>query len=165
MPASLDSILIKGFFFTECSNFMLCDIVFSIPADEYYKNIDSSAIHDELKQQLHDLINPSIVLIYDEIWTAFEGVDKYLPGYPCDSNSSHIPHVYSPLLGPRTPGGECGNYKKADDCFNREHLWPKSWFSGFDAGENARRTCLNCGHVNGVRGDFPLCVTIKSTVS
>ena len=28
-----------------------------------------------------------------------------------------------------------------------------------------RPTYLNCGQVNGVRGDFPLCVTIKSTVS
>ena len=172
MPASLDSILIKGFLFVELLNFVLSDVVSTIPADEYYKNIDSSAINDELKQQLHDLINPHIVLTYDEIWTAFESVDKYLPGYPCDSNSSHIPDVYSSYCwAPEkiTPGGECGNYKKEGDCFNREHLWPKSWFGGFDAGENAQTDLFELwpsdGYVNGVRGDLPLGVVIKSTVS
>ena len=62
--------------------------------------------------------------------------------YPCDVNSSHIPDIYSSYCWSPEPnlptGGECGNYKKEGDCFNREHVWPKSWFGGFDYGDNAQ---------------------------
>lgn len=58
-----------------------------------------------------------------------------------------------------TPGGECGNYKKEGDCYNREHLWPKSWFGGFDYGQGAQTDLFELwpsdGYVNGLRGDLP----------
>eukprot|EP01031_Cornospumella_fuschlensis_P044148 gene44148-53971_t len=82
-------------------------------SDDYYKSIDVAA--------------------------AFPDIDVYLPTYPCDQNVSHIPDVYSTYCWSTdkvTPGGECGNYKKEGDCFNREHLWPKAWFGGFDMGAN-----------------------------
>ena len=87
--------------------------------DNYYAQIDPLATNDELKAQLHDLINPHLVWSYDDVWKAFESVDKFLPGYPCDSNSSHIPDVYSAYCWTTekiTPGGECGNYKKEGVC-------------------------------------------------
>ena len=34
---------------------------------EYYSSIDSTARNEELKRQLHDLINPHRVLDYDEV--------------------------------------------------------------------------------------------------
>ena len=83
--------------------------------NDYYAQIDPLATNNELKTQLHDLINPHRVWTYDDVWIAFESVDKFLPGYPCDSNSSHIPDVYSSFCWTTekiTPGGECGNYKK-----------------------------------------------------
>lgn len=129
-------------------------------ADDYYKTIDPSA--GNLKEQLHTLISNHTVYSYDDVWLAFPDVDVNLPTYPCDQNASHIPDVYSSYCWSTdkvTPGGECGNYKKEGDCFNREHLWPKAWFGGFDLGANAQTDLFELwpsdGYVNGLRGDLP----------
>ena len=82
---------------------------------------------------MQNLINPHTVISYDAAWSAFAEIDKFLLTYPCDSNSSHIPDIYSNYCWSTdkiVPGGECGNYKTEGDCFNREHSWPKSWFGG-----------------------------------
>lgn len=94
-------------------------------------------------------------------------IDTYLPGYPCDSeNLTHIPDIYSSYcwtpekLPSGETGGECGNYAQEGDCYNREHIWPKSWFGGFDEGENAETDLFELwpsdGYVNGLRGNLPL---------
>ena len=132
-----------------------------------------SATDQELKSQLHDLINPHIVFDYDSVWNAFANIDKYLPTYPCDpTNSSHIPDVYSSYCWSPdkiSTGGECGNYKQEGDCYNREHLWPKSWFGGFDYGANAQTDLFELwpsdGYVNGLRGDLPFGYVSKSNIS
>lgn len=141
-------------------------------ASTYYANIDATAKDNVLKQQLHDLINPHTVYTYDDVWTAFPSIDIYLPGYPCDAqNATHIPDVYSSFCWSldKTTGGECGNYKVEGDCFNREHLWPKSWFGGFDAGMNAQTDFFELwpsdGYVNGLRGDLPFGVVNPSAIS
>merc|ERR1719345_689018 len=76
-----------------------------------------------------------------------------------------IPDVYSDTCwitakNIKPSGGECGNYKHEGDCFNREHLWPKSWFGGFSAGDNAQTDLFELwptdGYVNGMRGNLPL---------
>jgi hypothetical protein len=134
------------------------------PPSEYYADIDASATNDELKGQLQALVAKKVVFTYDDAWVAFEDIDKSLAGYPCDSDPSHIPDIYSSYCW--TPeknmetGGECGNYKKEGDCFNREHIWPKSWFGGFDAGDDAQTDLFELwpsdGYVNGLRGNLPL---------
>jgi len=145
----------------------------SLPSpEEYYAGIDSSATNDDLKGQLQDLIAPHKVISYDDVWAAFAEVDKTLPGYPCDADDSHIPDIYSGYCW--TPekdletGGECGNYKKEGDCFNREHIWPKSWFGGFDEGDNAQTDLFELwpsdGYVNGLRGNLPLGYVDPATV-
>ena len=53
---------------------------------DYYNGIDMNATNDVLKGQLQDLIFPHTVLSYDDVWTAFESVDRFLPTHPCDSN-------------------------------------------------------------------------------
>lgn len=144
--------------------------------DEYYANIDSNAKDDVLKQQLHDLVNPHVVYDYDTVWLAFTDVDTHMPTYPCSTNLTHIPDVYSSYCWSPdkiASGGECGNYKKEGDCYNREHLWPKSWFGGFDYGKNCQTDLFELwpsdGYVNGLRGDLPFgtvspsAVTYKST--
>lgn len=66
-------------------------------------------------------------------------------------------------------GGECGNYKKEGDCYNREHLWPKSWFGGFDYGKNAQTDLYELwptdGYVNGLRGDLPFGYVLSTNIS
>jgi endonuclease I len=131
--------------------------------DDYYASIDASAVDDDLKGQLQTLTAKHRVFEYDDVWTAFAAVDQYLPRYPCDSNASHIPDVYSSnCWDPEklaSTGGECGNYKTEGDCFNREHIWPKSWFGGFDEGQNAQTDLFELwpsdGYVNGLRGNLP----------
>lgn len=132
-------------------------------AEDYYASIDPSWKDTQLRQALHDLINPHIVLSYDGVWEAFKSLGKLLPNYPCSSDASKIADVYSSYCWKteKVTGGECGNYKKEGDCYNREHLWPKSWYGGFDAGKNAQTDLFELwpsdGYVNGLRGDLPFC--------
>jgi len=133
-----------------------------LKADSYYANINMTATNGDLKGQLKALINPHVVFDYDDVWQAFVTIDQQLPGYPCDNNASHIPDIYSSYCWSTdkiVPGGECGNYKAEGDCFNREHLWPKSWFGGFDYGMNAQTDLFELwpsdGYVNGLRGNLP----------
>lgn len=142
-----------------------------VDIENYYSSIDSKAVNDVLKGQLFQLINPHTVLDYDAVWEAFGVVDKFLPGYPCDSNKEHIPDIYSSYCWAleKIPGGECGNYKKEGDCFNREHIWPKSWFGGFDYGMNAQTDLFELwtsdGYVNGLRGNYPFGIVSPNTVT
>lgn len=139
----------------------------------YYANIDATAKDDELKGQLKNLTNPHTVYDYDTVWDAFRYIDVYLPRYPCDANSSHIPDVYSGYCWETdnyvSTGGECGNYKKEGDCYNREHIWPKSWFGGFDYGANAQTDLFELwptdGYVNGLRGNYPFGVVNRAKVT
>jgi len=115
-------------------------------ASSYYSTIDTSLHNNEFKKSLKELILPHKVIDYDTIWSAFPAVDIYLPRYPCNTNASFIPDVYSAYCwNPEknlATGGECGNYKKEGNCFNREHLWPKSWFGGFDYGMQVQLTYI-----------------------
>jgi endonuclease I len=140
--------------------------------EQYYSDIDMSATDNDLKVQLKNLINPHVVYDYDSVWDAFANIDKYLPTYPCDTNSSNIPDVYSSFCWVTekiTPGGECGNYKQEGDCYNREHLWPKSWFGGFDYGANCQTDLFELwpsdGYVNGLRGDLPFGTVLRTNIS
>ena len=146
-------------------------------AESYYENIDTTATDDDLKGQLFALINPHTVISYDEAWAAFAKVDLALPAYPCSStNASEISDIYSNfcwetyhLPDSNDTGGECGNYHKEGDCYNREHCWPKSWFGGFDHGANAQSDLYELwpsdGYVNSRRGDLPFVYIDPATVS
>ncbi|CAN0111298.1 unnamed protein product, partial [Ectocarpus fasciculatus] len=134
---------------------------------DYYSDIDSSATNDELKGQLQELIYPHTVLSYDDVWTAFVVVDENLPTYPCATNETYIPDIYSTYCWPKSK--ECGNYKEEGDCYNREHIWPKSWFGGFDYGKDAQTDLFELwpsdGYVNGLRGNLPMGIVDPDTVT
>ena len=72
-----------------------CLVVAQKKSDDYYAGIDASATNDDLKGQLKELINPHTVYSYDDVWGAFPSIDVYLPNYPCDTNTSYIPDIYS----------------------------------------------------------------------
>ena len=139
-------------------------VIYAQTSDSYYAGINTSLKDNALKGALQTLINNHTVLGYDDVWLAFDVIGKTMHGYPCNANNAtYIPDIYSgfcwkPDNG--TAGGECGNYKKEGDCFNREHLWPKSWFGGFDNGHNAQTDLWELypsdGYVNGLRGNLPL---------
>lgn len=135
--------------------------------EEYYAGINFDETDDALKKELHDLINPHTVISYDNVWNAFIDVDHYLPTYPCSDNTTEIPDIYSSYCWPKSK--QCGNYKQEGDCYNREHIWPKSWFGGMDAGKNAETDLYELwpsdGYVNGLRGNLPLGKVIPSTAT
>jgi len=139
---------------------------------DYYSGINMSATNDDLKGQLQKLVSKKTVISYDGVWKAFAAVDKHLEGYPCSSDLTQIPDIYSGFCW--TPKknvfrGECGNYKKEGDCYNREHSWPKSWFGGFSEGHSAQTDLFELwpsdGKVNGARGNLPFGYVVKGTES
>lgn len=144
-------------------------------ASDYYSGIDANATNDELKTQLQALVSKKTVISYDGVWQAFKKVDQHLPGYPCSSDLEMIPDIYSglcwlPRKNVQAPQrGECGNYKKEGDCYNREHSWPKSWFGGFSEGDSAQTDLFELwpsdGYVNGLRANMPFGYVKEGTVT
>jgi len=128
--------------------------------DNYYQNIDPSLSGQQLKDALSELINSNVsVLSYEQVWGAFEIVDKDLPGATCDG----IQGIYSAYCWSNT--SECGNYKKEGQCFNREHFWPKSWWGGsvIVSYTDIHHLFPTDGYVNNRRGDSPLGIVYKVT--
>ncbi len=107
-----------------------------------------------LQQTLHDIIGNHTVVTYDYLWTAFETTDKKANGNVWD--------MYSDIPGGNAPyeytfgSDQCGNYSNEGNCYNREHSWPKSWFSD----QTPMYTDLfhlypTDGYVNGNRSNNP----------
>lgn len=56
----------------------------------------------------------------------------------------------------RLGSGQCGNYQKIGDCYNREHSFPKSWFSkASPMVSDAFHIYPTDGKVNGQRSNYP----------
>lgn len=70
-----------------------------------------------------------------------------------------------------TSSGQCGNYSKEGDCYNREHSIPKSWWNSPDpSGAGYPQTDIfivipTDGWVNSKRSDYPLGETNGGTYS
>lgn len=128
-----------------------------IPSD-YYNSAEGLTGY-ALKTELHTIIstghNPQS---YGDLWDEFQisDDDQYF-----ESDGSVL-DIYS-----ENPNGtdpyefifiteQCGNYSEESDCYNREHLMPKSWFN-----ENApmvtdiHHIYPTDGYVNGIRGHLP----------
>jgi endonuclease I len=123
----------------------------------YYKNIDPTK--GLLKEQLQPLLFNHTVISYSADWDALGKVDRDL-NTKC--TAPQIPDIYSANCWNVAKGtkGECGNYKKEGDCWNREHGWPKSWWGGFSKGQGAQTDLhelwASDGYVNNLRGNLPL---------
>jgi len=107
--------------------FLACFATLSAQPPQGYYNSASGLYGTSLQQALHDIIDDHNVLSYDELWDAFEQTDKKQNGKVWD--------MYSDNPGGTPPyeftfgSDQCGGYSGEGDCFNREHSWPKSWFS------------------------------------
>lgn len=101
----------------------------------------------QLLEQLCDVVGPHTNIGYSGLWSLYKESDVRADGSIWDmySTSSY------------TPGGDqCGNYSSVGDCYNREHSFPKSWFS--DASpmySDAFHIYPTDGKVNGQRGNYP----------
>ena len=125
-----------------------------IPAG-YYNNANGKT-GDDLKIALHDIIKDHTTISYSNIWAAFWSTDNKGNGVVWDMYSD-IPNgsqAYTYSMGQN----QCGEYVQEGDCYNREHSWPQSWFSGDDQAVPSRdlhHVFPTDGFVNSKRSNYP----------
>lgn len=133
--------------------FLFVSLIYGqIPAG-YYDNAQGQS-GAQLKTTLHTIIKDHTERSYNNLWTDFQKTDKKANGKVWD--------MYSDVPG-GTPAYEwtfgsdqCGNYSGEGSCYNREHSFPKSWFS--DASPmytELFHIYPTDGYVNGKRSNFP----------
>jgi len=126
----------------------------------YYNNAEELNC-TSLKTALFNIISTgNNSLLYDDVLTAHPRTDKKRN----DANTADVVwDMYSD--NPSGPDSytfnfltdRCGEYNSEGDCFNREHLFPQSWFNS----ELPMRSDLNHvfptdGEVNAMKANFPV---------
>ena len=121
----------------------------------YYNNANGKT-GDSLKVALHDIIKGHTTISYQQIWNAFWSTDNKGNGVVWDMYSD-IPNgtpPYTFAIGQN----QCGEYVQEGDCYNREHSWPQSWFSGDDQtipSRDLHHVFPTDGFVNSQRSNYP----------
>lgn len=117
-----------------------------IEPDGYYKkceNLSGAA----LLTALQNTVGSHTTISYDGLWDVYKTSDITPSGLLWD--------MYSTKQWP-TESQRCGNYQKVGDCVNREHSFPKSWFSnGSPMVSDAYHIYPTDGKVNGQRSNYP----------
>lgn len=99
-----------------------------------------------LLSALHDKIGPHTTVSYKRLLELYTTTDVYPNGKIWDMYSTKE----------WSSGSTCGNYKNVGDCWNREHSFPKSWFSDSSPmNSDAFHVYPTDGKVNGQRSNFP----------
>jgi endonuclease I len=118
----------------------------------YYGDIDTSLRDQALVSALHDkLARDHVTVDYDDLYEAYATIDTDRAG------CADIFDFYSDQCW--TVSQACGAYEEEGDCFNREHLWPKSWWGGAtgpDQHQDLFSVVPTDGFVNNVRANLPL---------
>jgi endonuclease I len=131
--------------------FLTFNLFSQIPVGYY--NSTTGLKETQLQQALHDIIDNHIEQDYDELHTHFYKTDVKPNGKVWD--------MYSDIPNGTPPyefifGDDCGNYNSENDCYNREHSWPKSWFDdGSPMFSDLFHLYPTDGYVNGQRGNLP----------
>ena len=106
-----------------------------------------------LKTALKAIIVDHDAQSYDALWTHFRSTDNKGNNQVWDMYSEGNSKGYSFYYG---GGDQCGNYKQEGDCYNREHSFPKSWFSeGRPMYTDLFHLYPTDGYVNGRRSNHP----------
>jgi len=126
----------------------------------YYNNADGKT-GATLKTALFNIIKTHNEQTYAQLWTDFQSTDKKANGKVWD--------MYSDVPG-GTPAYEftfstnqCGTYSKEGDCYNREHSFPKSWFSeATPMYTDLFHLYPTDGKVNGMRSNYIYCEVLNT---
>ena len=123
----------------------------------YYNNATGNGY--QLKTQLYNIINQQ----NDQGYSAIDGffrehdLDNYY------ENNYSILDIYSENPNGQDPYNftpnvdECGSYSGEGDCYNKEHIIPKSVFNENPPMQgDAHQLLPTDGRVNGLRGNFPM---------
>ena len=119
----------------------------------YYSNA-SGKTGTELRAALHEIIDDHTTVSYQQIWTSFWSTDNKGNNVVWDMYSDGANYSYSYEDG----NDQCGEYDSEGDCYNREHSWPKSWFTGDEQtvpGRDLHHIFPTDGYVNFQRGSNP----------
>ena len=137
---------------------VLCTTLgFSQIPNGYYNNATGNGY--VLKTQLYNIINQQ----NDQGYSAIDG---FFRNYDLDNyyeNNNTILDIYSENPDGQDPynfspfNDECGNYSGEGDCYNKEHIIPKSVFNENAPMQGDAHSLLPTdGRVNGFRGNFPM---------
>lgn len=101
---------------------------------------------------LRKVVGPHTTVSYDGLWEVYKSSDVRVD--PNDGKT-YVWDMYS--TAKFIPGQkQCGNYSKIGDCYNREHSFPKSWFSrAKPMYSDAYHLYPTDGKVNGQRSNYP----------
>ncbi|MDA3854329.1 MAG: endonuclease [Bacteroidales bacterium] len=122
--------------------------------DGYYDDAQGKS-GVSLQMALHDIIDGHTSLSYTPgVWKAYETTDLKADGSVWDMYSD-VPNG-TPAYTYTYSADQCGNYSGEGSCYNREHSFPKSWFSE----QSPMVTDLfhvvpSDGYVNGKRSNYP----------
>ncbi|MDL2223338.1 endonuclease [Bacteroidales bacterium OttesenSCG-928-M11] len=107
---------------------------------------------DELKTAMKEIIADHTVRTYNDLWTDFKKTDTKGNDLVWDMYSDGNKTGYLYYFG----SDQCGNYKIEGDCYNREHSFPKSWFSeASPMYTDLFHLYPTDGYVNGRRSNHP----------
>ena len=121
-----------------------------------YYNSANGKTGDELRSALHEIIKDHTTISYQQIWSAFWSTDNKGNNVVWDMYSDGANYTYNYYQG--NVNDQCGSYEQEGDCFNREHSWPKSWFSGDEQtvpGRDLHHIFPTDGFVNAQRSSYP----------
>jgi len=133
--------------------FLIAAFVLQAQAPANYYNSASGKTGNELKLALHDIIDNHTTITYKQIWNAFKTTDTKGNNVVWDMYSDGAGYTYY-----YDNNQQCGNYDSEGDCYNREHSWPKSWFTGDEnsvPGRDLHHIFPTDGYVNQQRSDNP----------
>lgn len=118
------------YFSFQFSRQFVCIVLFSfslIPANAQYYTSAFGKNGPTLKTALHGIIQGHTVGTYADLWADYFTTDNKGGNIVWDIYSD-IPGgapAYSYTLGP----SQCGTYNSEGDCYNREHIWPATYFN------------------------------------
>ncbi len=120
-----------------------------------YYNPANGLTGTALQTALHNIIKNHNVILYTNLYAAFDSTD-IKPDSTIWDIYSDIPGGPQPYLYYNNSTWQCGNYNSEADCFNREHSWPQSWFNGISpAYSDMFHIYPTDGWVNGKRSNYP----------
>jgi|GEM_PF-6002606 len=94
--------------------------------DGYYDSAEDLT-GEELREELHEIIDGHNQQSYGSLWNHFEFTDKKTNDKVWDMYSTQDDGSadYEYTFG----SDQCGNYGSEGDCYNREHSVPASWYN------------------------------------
>ncbi|NTW32578.1 MAG: T9SS type A sorting domain-containing protein [Bacteroidetes bacterium] len=126
-------------------------IVAGIPPGYY--NSAAGLAGTQLKTALHNIIKNHTVYPYSSLENYYPKTDKKANGKVWD--------MYSDIPGGTAPyefnfTNACGSYNSEDDCWNKEHSFPQSWFNSLSPMKSDLfHVYPTDGWVNNKRGNLP----------